>query len=141
MRRDLAGAIRRYRPEIVVAQNHDERWGSDPGAGWNSADHRAVGRATVEAISDAGNRWIFPARRQRAVERGAMDRNRGLTTNTHAVDVSDVLDVGVASLAAHAEYLRALGIEDPEAFARETLVSQTSSVAERFDGRPAWRSS
>ena len=60
LRRDLAGAIRRYRPEVVVAQNHDERWGPDPGAGWNSADHRAVGRATIDAVSDAGNRWIFP---------------------------------------------------------------------------------
>ena len=46
-----------------------------------------------------------------------------------------MLDVGVASLAAHAEYLRALGIEDPEAFARKTLTEQTGAVAERFDGR------
>ena len=60
LRRDLAGAIRRYRPEIVVAQSHGERWGPDPGAGWNSADHRAVGRTTLDAVSDAGNRWIFP---------------------------------------------------------------------------------
>ena len=60
MRRDLAGAIRRHRPDIVVGQNHEERWGTDPGSGWNSADHRAVGRATVDSVSDAGNRWIFP---------------------------------------------------------------------------------
>ena len=60
LRRDLAAAIRRHRPDVVVAQNHAERWGSAPGAGWNSADHRAVGRATLDAVSDAGNRWIFP---------------------------------------------------------------------------------
>ena len=137
LRRDLAGAIRRYRPEIVVAQNHDERWGSDPGAGWNSADHRAVGRATVDAISDAGNRWIFPELAANEPWSGVQwIAIAGSSRSTHAVDVSDVLDVGVASLAAHAEYLRALGIEDPEAFARETLASQTSSVADRFDGRP-----
>ena len=64
-----------------------------------------------------------------------MDRDRGPPRGTHAVDVSDVLDVGAASLAAHAEYLRALAIEDPDAFARETLAAQTSSIAERFDGR------
>ena len=59
----------------------------------------------------------------------------GSARGTHAVDVTDVLDVGVASLAAHAEYLRALGTEDPEAFARQTLSGQTTAVAERFGGR------
>ena len=136
LRRDLAGAIRRYRPDVVVAQNHDERWGPDAGAGWNSADHRAVGRATIDAVSDAGNRWIFSELAANEPWSGVQwIAIAGSARGTHAVDVTDVLDVGVASLAAHAEYLRALGIEDPEAFARETLSGQTAAVAERFGGR------
>ena len=27
---------------------------------WNSADHRAVGRSVLDAVSDADNEWIFP---------------------------------------------------------------------------------
>ena len=136
LRRDLAGAIRRYRPDVVVAQNHDERWGPDAGAGWNSADHRAVGRATIDAVSDAGNRWIFSELAANEPWSGVQwIAIAGSARGTHAVDVTDVFDVGVASLAAHAEYLRALGTEDPKAFARETLSGQTTAVAEQFGGR------
>ena len=60
LRRDIAAAIRRQRPDVVVAQYRGERWGDGLGRGWNSADHRAVGRATMDAVSDAANRWIFP---------------------------------------------------------------------------------
>jgi LmbE family N-acetylglucosaminyl deacetylase len=137
LRRDLAAVIRRHRPDVVVAQNHDERWGSDPGAGWNSSDHRAVGRSTIDAVLDAGNRWIFPELAAdepwdgvRWVAVAAAPRP------THAVDVSAVVDVGVASLRAHVEYLLALGVEDTEQFARNLLDGQTSAVASRFGGRP-----
>lgn len=136
LRRDLAAAIRRHRPEIVVAQNHDKRWGSDPGAGWNSSDHRAVGRATIDAVADAGNRWIFPELAANEPWNGVQwIAVAGSPRPTHAVDVTDVLDVGIASLAAHEEYLRALGIEDPQAFAGELLAGQTDGTAQRFGGR------
>src|SRR5215210_6437547 len=35
LRRDLAAAIRRHRPELVVTLSHRERF---PGGGWNMAD-------------------------------------------------------------------------------------------------------
>ncbi|MGH3778994.1 MAG: PIG-L deacetylase family protein [Pseudonocardiaceae bacterium] len=57
LRRDLAQAIRRHRPELIVTLNHHDSWG--PGS-WNTPDHRAVGRAVLDAAADAGNRWIFP---------------------------------------------------------------------------------
>ena len=138
LRRDLAAAIRRHRPDVVVAQNHDERWGSEPGAGWNSPDHRAVGRATIDAVADAGNRWIFPELSANEPWSGVRwIAVAGSPRPTHAVDVSAVLDIGIESLAAHTEYLRALGIEDTVAFARATLGSQTDANAARFGGRPA----
>jgi hypothetical protein len=39
LRRDLAAAIRRHRPEVLVSIHFGERWPS----GLNHADHRAVG--------------------------------------------------------------------------------------------------
>lgn len=57
LRRDLAAAIRRHRPELVVLGHFGPTWA--PGI-VNSADHRAVGRAALDAVSDAGNEWIFP---------------------------------------------------------------------------------
>lgn len=57
LRKDLAAAIRRHRPELLLIGNFADTW---PGGGWNSADHRAVGRAAMDAVADAGNRWIFP---------------------------------------------------------------------------------
>ena len=137
LRRDVAAAIRRQRPDVVVAQHHGERWGDDPGAGWNSADHRAVGRATLDAVSDAGNRWIFTdlAEPPWSGVQWIAVAHTGL--ETHAVDVSAVLDTAVASLAAHEQYLRAIGIDDAQTFATELVRNQTSTVAERFGGDPA----
>ena len=114
LRRDLAAAIRRHRPHTVVTVNHRETWGP-PGA-LNSADHRVCGAAVLDAVADAGNRWIFPG-----VGGPAHKAQRILVTSSpqarHAIDVSDTVDVGIASLAEHRTYLDALGdhpMADPE---------------------------
>ena len=137
LRRDLAAAIRRHRPDVVVAQNHAERWGSGPGAGWNSADHRAVGRATLDAVSDAGNRWIFPELSEEPWAGVQWIAVPHAPETSHAVDVTDALDKGIASLVAHEQYLRGIGVDDPTTFATELLERSTSEVAKRFGGRPA----
>ncbi|HSP02852.1 MAG TPA: PIG-L family deacetylase, partial [Acidimicrobiales bacterium] len=59
LRADLAAAIRRHRPDVVLSINHHESWG---GPSWNHADHRAVGRALLDAVRDAANPWVFPDR-------------------------------------------------------------------------------
>ncbi|SDR28173.1 PIG-L deacetylase family protein [Thermostaphylospora chromogena] len=136
LRRDLAEAIRRHRPELVVTVNHRDHW---PGGGWNTADHRNVGLAVLDAVADAGNRWIFPELAERGVEPWSGVRYvavAGSPEPTHAVDVSGVLDRAVASLEAHKAYLEALG-DHPMASAREFLEWTTESVAPRFGGRPA----
>ena len=46
--------------------NHREDWGF-PGS-LNSPDHRAVGQAALEAMGDAGNRWIFPELLEQGLE-------------------------------------------------------------------------
>lgn len=137
LRRDLAAAIRRHRPELVITGSHEER---PPWGGWNSADHRAVGLAVLDAVHDAGNRWIFP----QLVEDGLQPWRgvrwvavAGSSRPTHAVDVSAVLDVAVASLAAHQVYLEGLGADhgmpDPKTFVEIV----TGAGAPRFGGLPA----
>lgn len=61
---------------------------------------------------DAGNRWIFPDLADTGLQPHPGVRSvllMGSTKPTHAVDVTDHLDAGVASLQAHAAYLAGLG--------------------------------
>jgi LmbE family N-acetylglucosaminyl deacetylase len=105
LRADLAAALRRHRPEIVLSINFRDSWG---GPSWNHPDHRAVGRALLDAVRDAGNPWVFPDRGE------PWDGVRFVAFNgspqpTHAVDVTDTFDAGVRSLECHRVYLEHLG--------------------------------
>lgn len=104
LRRDLAAAIRRHRPDVVISINHHESWG---GPSWNHSDHRAVGRSLLDATRDAGNRWLFPDAGEPwgGVRFVAFNAS---TQCTHAVDVTEYIELGVASLACHELYLDAL---------------------------------
>ncbi len=136
LRRDIAAAIRRHQPELVIMGNHRDFW---PGGGWNSPDHRNVGRAVLDAVGDAGNRWIFTELEADGLERWSGVKYvavAGSPEATHAVDVSATLDAGAASLEAHAAYLEALG-DHPMAAAREFLEWLADTNAVRFGGRRA----
>ena len=108
----------------------------------NAAAAAAVALAVgvrLDAVADAGNRWIFPELAERGVEPWPGVRYvavAGSPEPTHAVDVSGVLDRAVASLEAHKAYLEALD-DHPMASAREFLEWTTEAVAPRFGGRPA----
>ena len=56
LRRAICAAVRRHRPEIVITNNFRDTWG---GQNLNQPDHIATGRATLDAVRDAGNRWVF----------------------------------------------------------------------------------
>jgi LmbE family N-acetylglucosaminyl deacetylase len=56
LRRVICAAVRRHQPEIVITNNFRDTWG---GQALNQADHIATGRATLDAVRDAGNRWVF----------------------------------------------------------------------------------
>ncbi|MEV0627382.1 PIG-L deacetylase family protein [Nonomuraea wenchangensis] len=134
LRRDLAAAIRRHRPELVITLNPDDTWG---GTYWNTPDHRAVGRAVLDAAGDAGNRWIFPDTDAEPWDGVRWVAVAGTDTPTHAVDVTDGLERGVRSLLAHRAYIEALTGEDPEKYARDLIEGQAREEAARFGGRPA----
>lgn len=116
LRRDLAAAIRRHRPEVIIASNYRLRW-SERGP-WNHVDHRELGTALPDAVRDASNRWLFadagePWGGVRWIAYAAS------TEPTHVVDVTGTIDVGVASLECHRTYLDALGGDfDPDGFLR-----------------------
>jgi LmbE family N-acetylglucosaminyl deacetylase len=65
LRRDIAGAIRQYRPDVVITGNYHPTWSDGR---LNSADHRAVGPAVLDAVQDAGNRWVFPEQLQTGLQ-------------------------------------------------------------------------
>lgn len=130
LRRAIAAAVRRSRPEIVITNNFDLRWGDD--GPLNQADHIAVGRATLDAVRDAANRWVFhdqiiseglqPWDGVREVWAAAAWRGR------HGVDTTGTFARGVDSLRAHRAYIDGLGWEDfdPAEFL-EAIARQTGS--------------
>lgn len=116
LRRDLAGALRRLRPEVVIGMNFDLTWGESGNV--NHADHRAVGLAVLDACRDAANEWVFsdlgdPWGGVKATYIGGTEKT------THYVDVTDAIDLGIASLREHRAYIDGLGTDfDPDEFLR-----------------------
>lgn len=130
LRRELAAVVRKHRPEIVVTGNFRDTWG---GRNLNQADHIAVGRAVVDAVRDAGNRWVFNEQLVDGLEPWGGVREVwafGSPDSTHAVDTTATFDAGVESLKAHAAYIDGLGWEnwDP----REFLEGMARSTGSRL---------
>ncbi len=125
LRRDIARAIRRHRPDVVITGYFGDSWA--PGM-LNQADHICFGRAVVDGVRDAANRWVF----RELLDEGlppwpAKQILVGSPLATHGVDVTEHFAAGVRSLEAHAEYLQGLAgnpMADPqeflESFARQT---------------------
>ncbi len=126
LRAELAATIRRHRPDVVLSINFRESWG---GPSWNHSDHRAVGRALLDAVRDAGNPWLFTDRGE-AWGGVRLVAFSGSPTPTHAVDTTQSFAAGVRSLACHRTYLEHLGgdLASPE----ELLRGAAASAGERL---------
>jgi LmbE family N-acetylglucosaminyl deacetylase len=132
LRRAIAHRIRRHRPDAIVTNNFRDTW--DTGE-LNQADHIATGRALVDAVRDAANRWVFPVD---GLEPWPGVRELWAAYSplaTHAVDVTTTLDKGIQSLVAHKAYNAGLNLPgfDPEEF----LESLTRQVGSRMGCRNA----
>ena len=107
LRRELAAAIRRHRPELVVTGYFGPTW-TPPGvspAYVNSADHQALGQSVLDAVADASNEWIFrdlAEPRWSGVQYIAVQE---MLEPPHEVDVADHVEQAVASLSEHRRYL------------------------------------
>lgn len=122
LRKDIARVVREVRPDAVVTANFQvEAYGM-----LNMADHRAAGLATVDAVRDADNTWVF---RELAEQEDLPKwRTRALLVvgdegPTHALAVDqDAVDASVASLRCHKAYLEHVtGHPDPGEFIPEIL--------------------
>ena len=119
LRREICRVVRRHRPEIVITNNFRDTW--DGAVVLNQADHIATGRAVLDAVRDAGNRWIFADQIDDRLDRwGGVKQVWAAASpqSQHGVDTTDTFAAGVQSLEAHEAYLRGLGWEnfDPEEF-------------------------
>ena len=111
LRRDLAEAIRRHRPDVLLSINFRETWG---GRSFNMADHRNVGWALLDAARDAGNRWVFDDAGEAwsGVKVVAFSSS---PSSTHYVDIGAHIEDSIASLREHAAYIEGLGQADFDA--------------------------
>ena len=127
LRRDLAAAIRRHRPELVVTGYFGPTW-TPPGvspAYVNSADHQALGQSVLDAVADAGNEWIFrdlAEPRWSGVQYIAVQE---MLEPPHEVDVADHVERAVASLSEHRRYLELLSDDPVDMQARQVVDMST----------------
>jgi LmbE family N-acetylglucosaminyl deacetylase len=124
LRRDLARAIRRHRPEVIVTISFRDGWYGQPPS-WNHVDHRVLGVCLLDAVRDAANPWIFPELVEEGHDPWPEVRFVAVASSPssrHYVDVTGHVDTAVASLRAHAAYLRHLGGGfDPDGFLRGSM--------------------
>lgn len=134
LRRVITEVIRRHQPEIVITNNFRDSW--DGAAALNQADHINTGRATLDAVRDAANRWIFPD----AGERWGGVRQvwaGGSPQSGHGVDTTDTFDIGVQSLKAHKAYID--GLNWPHFDAEEFLEGVSRPTGTRLGTKYAAR--
>lgn len=105
LRRDLATAIRRHRPDVILSLNFRDSVGH---GALNHADHRNTGKALLDAVRDAANRWLFVGAGGDAWGGVRFVAFGNAPDPTHAVDVTNHIDRGIASLEEHRVYLDAL---------------------------------
>lgn len=111
LRGDIARVIREVQPDLVLTANFEvEAYG-----GLNQADHRVAGLATIDAVRDAANPWVFRERLGEVEpwQAGAI-AVAGHENPTHGVVVApENVQASVDSLSAHEAYLRHIG-DHPE---------------------------
>lgn len=140
LRRDLAAAIRRHRPELVVTLHGGDTWtGPDvTPAAWNSADHRALSRSVLDAVADAGNEWIFPELTEEPWSGAEYVAVQTIGDPPHVVDVADGVELAVASLTEHRRYLEVLAPDVPVEEQARQVVDQ-ATLTEDGDRRVGFR--
>jgi LmbE family N-acetylglucosaminyl deacetylase len=133
LRRDLAAAIRRHRPDVLLSINFRESFDFPS---FNHADHRNTGIAMLDAARDAANRWLFVGVGGEPWDGVRFAAFGNSPRATHGVDITDTLDRGIASLQEHRAYLEALPPgtpgTDPDPFLRGMAESAGPRLGVRY---------
>ncbi|MET9315628.1 PIG-L deacetylase family protein [Kribbella sp. NPDC003505] len=133
LRRLITAAIRRHQPDIVITNNFRDTWDGD--VLLNQADHISTGRATLDAVRDAANRWIFPD----AGDKWDGVRQvwaAGSPNSRHGVDTTGTFEVGVRSLQAHKAYIDGLNRSfDAEEFLEGTSRPAGTQLGTKYGAR------
>lgn len=106
LRRDIARQIRRFRPDLVIAQNPQRRLDGNPYI--SHPDHLATGEATLSAVYPAArDRHNFPELVGEGLEPWKVRQVlvSGVERPNLWVDVSGSLDTGLRALACHVSQL------------------------------------
>ena len=128
LRTAIAREVRRFRPDVLLTATHLLTFGDRQ---LNQADHRHTGLAVIDAAKDAGNRWF------RTDQMAGLAPHTGVgsvllmgsTSPTHAVEVGDFLEPGIASLRAHDAYIAGLGRDfDAAQFVRQMTAAQGGMI-------------
>ena len=101
------------------------------------ADHRNTGLAVLDAVRDAANPWVFTDAGE-AWKGVRMVLLSGSPEPTHAVDITDTLELGIASLREHSTYLEYVGggtdfLVEWAAAAGELLGTQYATTFEVYE--------
>jgi LmbE family N-acetylglucosaminyl deacetylase len=106
LRRDIVRQIRRFRPDLVIAQNPQRRLDGNPFIA--HPDHLATGEATMSAVYPAArDRLNFPELLDEGLEPWKV--RQALVTGVERpnlwVDVADQMEVALAALRCHASQI------------------------------------
>ena len=129
MRREMVRLIRRLKPDLVVCQDPTVRYVDQ--SYLNHPDHRAAGEATLDAIYPAArDRMTFPELLTEGLEPHKVKEVylAGAKDPDVAIDITDYMDIKLASLRAHASQI---GDWDPEPMIKEWA----KETAGRFEGQ------
>ncbi len=131
LRRDIARAIRRHRPQRVLTNSPVPRW--DFLGGPNHPDHTAVGQATCAAIyPDARNPYAHPELSELSPWSVGEVWFSGGPGPDHVVDVTDTVKQKFAALRSHPSQL-----PDPDAM--EQRLRRFMEINAQTAGLPAGR--
>jgi LmbE family N-acetylglucosaminyl deacetylase len=106
LRRDITRQIRRFRPDLVIAQNPQRRMDGNPYI--SHPDHLATGEATLAAVYPAArDRHNFPELMDEGLEPWKVRQVlvSGVERPNLWVDVSRTFETGLAALRCHASQL------------------------------------
>ena len=138
LRRDISRVIRQVRPQRALIQSPERNWAR---VGASHPDHLAAGSAAIAAIyPDARNPFAHP---ELSVQEGLAEWAVPETwlmahpDNNHHVDITDLFDVKLAALSAHAS--QTAHVDDLESRLREWYAGNAVAaglgggrLAERF---------